>query len=116
MGSRLGNGWQKNDGKRVKKIIRNATDRDGGIVNTGQIIVLEQAFHEIQIQRQNEFIKKKKQRERPGILKNSFCREYGIGFVCMRAGEIFFSQYFVADETNDKYGKRSDNKNGEHGC
>ncbi len=68
----LSNGRKKNDSECIKKKIRNTSSCDGSIIETGEVVVLEEGFHKVEVGSKDEFVEDEKQGKGPSVFEELF--------------------------------------------
>lgn len=77
LGIHLGESGKKEDGEGIEKIIRDASDGERGVVESGRDIVFEEGFDEVEIDGDEKLVEQHKKRDRPGVKE-----EFLVGKIC----------------------------------
>ena len=74
-GSRLGNSGKEDDGEGVEEVIRDASGRESGVVDTGEVVASKKAFDEVEIESEDEFVEKQEEGEWSSVGEYGFFGE-----------------------------------------
>lgn len=74
-GGRLGNSGKEDDGEGVEEVIRDASGRESGVVDTGEVVASKKAFDEVEIESEDEFVEKQEEGEWSSVGEYGFSGE-----------------------------------------